>query len=121
MARWNIALRHAHGAVHVIRSILIQAVEVSTGTLVAQLFKVSSMLFGNTSRPYRVVQIHNDPVTFGEVEQRWRPLTIDANDRALKHAIGIGPDPPDVQIMSDGRRVEAFWEECEQTDQEERQ
>lgn len=68
MAWRDIALRHTHRAVHVIRTILIQTMEVSACAFVSELDLVSTLSTENGSNAYRIVQIDDHPVALGEVE-----------------------------------------------------
>ena len=71
------------------------AVEVQRGGLVTEL----------------VLDVDDDLVALSRPHDGQRPLPVDANGRPLEHAIGVGPDPGDVEIVGDGSCFRACQEE----------
>jgi hypothetical protein len=82
---WNRALRDLTRPVHIGRPIHEDAVEMQRGGLIAEL----------------VVNVDDNLVALGRPHDGKRPLSIDANGWPLEHAIGICPDPGDVEIVGD--------------------
>ena len=52
--------------------------------------------------PQQVQYIDYKTVTNCGSDLRQRPLAIDAHDRPCEHAIGIGSNPCDIEIICDG-------------------
>ena len=73
-------------AVHVVRTILVQAMPVDRGVLVAQ----------------SIVHVHDQTVPFVNLDDGQRPLSIDANDLAIVQSIWVCSGPCHVPVVSDG-------------------
>lgn len=86
---------HSHGSIHVIRLIHEETVPMQTCFLVSQ----------------AIVHIHNHPVAFVDLNGRNWPFSIDADDFALKFAIGVRGGPGYVEVVGDGFR-EYAGEKC---------
>lgn len=90
----NGALGDSGRPVHLRGAILIEAVEVQRGRLVAQ----------------RVQDVHDDGVADVGCDVWNRPLSVDANCRAVKGTIWVGGDPANLKVVGDGGRVDALEE-----------
>ena len=73
-------------AVHVVRAVLVQAMPVDRGVLVAQ----------------SIVHVHDQTISLLNLDNRQRPLSIDANDLAIVQAIWVRSGPCHVPVVSDG-------------------
>ena len=52
--------------------------------------------------PQQIEHIDYETVTDCGSDVWQRPLTVDTHDRSCEHAIGIGSDPRDIEIICDG-------------------
>jgi hypothetical protein len=83
----NRALRNLTGTVHLGGPVHEKAVEMEGGALVAEL----------------IIDIDDDLVANGGGHDGQWPLAVDANGWPLEHAIWVGSDPGDVEVVGDGR------------------
>lgn len=74
---------HGRRAVHAVGAILEKAMEMHTGCFVTQ----------------GVVDIGNDSVTLGEIEDRDGPLPVDADDWPWIQTVRVGSHPSDTPIV----------------------
>lgn len=54
---------------------------------------------------YLVVHVDDDPVSFGDVEERHRPLSIDADSWTLLHPVWVCWNPGNIPVESYRCRV----------------
>lgn len=90
---WYVALSYAYRSIHLVCAILEQPVEVQTRALVPELHNVSRGCEELCNMAYLVVHVHDHSFTFGDVDGRNGPLSIDSNDRSVVHAIWVTHHP----------------------------
>ena len=82
--RWYATLSNANNSVHFICPIHEDAMKMEGSGLVSEL----------------IIYIDNDSITNSCFDPWNRPLSIDANDRALPQAVWIPSDPADLEVIS---------------------
>ena len=82
----NTTLAHANWTIHLSGTIHEEAVEVQTCALIAQ----------------QIQDIDNHLVSHSRSQVWQRPLPVDTHDGAHKHAIRVGMDPADIEVVGDG-------------------
>jgi hypothetical protein len=88
-ARKDTTLRNRNRPIHMRCPILVQAMEMQRRTLVTQ----------------RVLDVHDDSVTFGSDDGFNRPPAVYSHHRARLLSIWIRVRPGDVEVVCDGRAV----------------
>lgn len=73
-------------AVHVVRAVLVHTVPVDRSVLVAQ----------------SVVHVHDQTITLVDFDDGKWPLSVDAHDLAIVHAIWVGGGPCHVPVVGNG-------------------
>lgn len=85
VAGWYGALRDHRRTVHLVGAVLIHAMEVDAGILVAQ----------------AVVHVDDKLVAFVDFDDWERPLIVDANDLPLGQAIRVCSHPCEIEVVGD--------------------